>query len=570
MATYDPSIWLNNYPENVQQSIDVEQFPSIVAMIEQSLEKYKDRPAFTCMDKTLTYAQVDELSRNFAAYLQSLGLKKGDKFGIQMPNVLQYPIALFGALRAGLTVVNVNPLYTVREMVHQYNDAEVKAVIVLANFADKMEKTLPQTGIKHVIVTQIGDSLGGMKGLVTNFVVKSVKKMVPAFNLPHAVKFKDAIKKGKSATFQKVEVSGDDLAFLQYTGGTTGVSKGAMLSNKNIVANLLQVEEWFKGAKGIEIERGNEIMITALPLYHVYALMLNCLSMTYYGAECILIPNPRDMPGFVKTLGKKPFTMITGVNTLFNGLLNTPGFSDIDFSAVKLSSAGGMAAQKPTIDKWKEATGVLIAEGYGLSETSPVLTTNPMDGRIKIGSIGMPMPNTDLAIMDDDGNFVEVGETGEICAKGPQVMQGYWGRPEETNKVFNEDGWFKTGDIGKMDEEGYFYIVDRKKDMILVSGFNVYPNEIEEVVAGCEGVLEAAAIGVPDPKSVERVKVFVVKTDANLTEEKVIEYCKENLAGYKVPKLIEFRDELPKSNVGKILRRHLKEEEEAKVKATTA
>jgi len=563
--TIEEKIWIKNYPKGVPQEITPVQDETLVEILEDCFKKFADKPAFSNMGKVLSYKEIDILSQHFAAYLQSLGLKKGDKLGIQMPNVLQYPVVLYAALRAGLTVVNVNPLYTVREMVHQYNDAEVEAVIIISLFANNLEKALPQTKIKHVIITDLGDLFGGLKGILTNFVVKNIKKMVPSYSIPNAVKFKKAIKIGQSKTFNPVKVTPDDLAFLQYTGGTTGVSKGAMLTHRNMVSNLLQVRAWFGGVKDMEIVYGEEVMITALPLYHVFALMVNSLMTTYIGAESVLITNPRDMPAFVKAIAKKPFSMITGVNTLFNGLLNTEGFADIDFGRMKIANAGGMAAQKVVIDKWKNITGVTIAEGYGLSETSPVLTTNPLDGRIKIGSIGMPMPSTDLAIMDDDGNMLPTGEAGEICARGPQVMQGYWKRPEETAKVFYEGGWFRTGDIGKVDEDGYFYIVDRKKDMILVSGFNVYPNEIEEVVASCEGVLEAAAIGVPDERATERVKIFVVKNDPNLTEKKVIAYCKENLAGYKVPKYVEFKEDLPKSNVGKILRRHLKEAEEAKV-----
>ncbi len=555
------NIWIKNYNKNVSPNIKIDTYSSLVELFDESFTKFKDLPAFTCMEKSITYAELETLSRHFAGYLQSLGLVKGDKFGIQMPNLLQYPVAVVGALRAGLTVVNVNPLYTVREMAHQYKDAGVKAVLVCDNFADNLEKALPQTEIEHVILTGIGDLLGNFKGFITNFVVKNVKKMVPSYNIPQAVRFSKSLKMGKDKTLSIPKIAPTDLAFLQYTGGTTGVSKGAALSHQNIIANTLQVSEWFKGTtEASAILEGKEVMITALPLYHIYALTSNCLTMIYIGANSVLITNPRDMPGFIKTLQNTPFSLMTGLNTLFVGLMNTPGFDKIDFSKVKLTTAGGMAMQKAVVEKWKKHTNTMISEGYGLSETSPVLTTNPLDGRVKVGSIGMPIPNTVLAILDEDEKEVAQGEIGEICAKGPQVMQGYWNRPEETAKVFTEDGWFKTGDMGYLDEEGYFYIVDRKKDMILVSGFNVYPNEIEDVIAGLEGVLEVAVIGIPDEKSTERVKAYVVKKDESLSKEQILAHCKGNLTGYKVPKEIEFREELPKSNVGKILRKKLKDE----------
>ncbi len=554
-------IWLKNYNSNVSPEINPDTYSSLVELFDTSFRKFGNLPAFTCMGKSITYSELETLSRYFGAYLQSIGLQKGDKVGIQMPNLLQYPVAIVGALRAGFTVVNVNPLYTVREMSHQYKDADVKAVIICDNFAHNLEKALPNTDIKHVILTGIGDLLGGLKGMITNFVVKNIKKMVPAYNISNSISLSKALKIGKTKTLSVPRIEPSDLAFLQYTGGTTGVSKGAALSHSNIIANTLQVNEWFKGTtEKSAIEEGKDVMITALPLYHIFALTSNCLMMMHIGANSVLITNPRDMPGFVKTLQQTPFTLMTGLNTLFVGLMNTPGFDKIDFSRVKMTNAGGMAMQNPVVERWKKYTGVLISEGYGLSETSPVLTTNPLDGRVKVGSIGMPIPNTDLAILDEEGKELPIGEVGEICAKGPQVMTGYWNRPEETAKVFNEDGWFKTGDMGYMDADGYFYIVDRKKDMILVSGFNVYPNEIEEVIAGLEGVLEVAAIGIPDEKSTERVKVYVVKKDPNLTEEGILAHCKENLTGYKVPREIEFREELPKSNVGKILRKVLKDE----------
>jgi len=547
--------WHQNYPQGVATEIDPDKYSSIVAILEESFQKFTNKPAYSNMEVELTYQQIDEHSKSFAAYLQSLGLKKGDRLGIQMPNVLQYPVVLFGALRAGLVVVNVNPLYTVREMVHQYNDAGVETVVILANFADKLQQALPDTKIKNVIVSEIGDMLGAFKGLVVNTVVKYVKKMVPAYRIPGMVRFKDTLRKGRSMSFTAPTLVNTDTAFLQYTGGTTGVSKGATLSHRNIVANLTQNKAWFIG-----LQEGKEIMITALPLYHVFALTVNCLLMAHVGAKSVLVTNPRDMPGFVKTLLKNPPTLFTGLNTLFNGLLNNAEFGQVDWSKTKFVVAGGMAVQKPVAERWEKATGVKIAEGYGLSETSPVLSCNPLDGNVRIGCIGLPLPSTELKIMDDDGNEVAQGEPGEICARGPQVMSGYYGRDDETKKCFFPDGWFRTGDIGLMEPDGFFRIVDRKKDMILVSGFNVYPNEVEDVVAGHDGVLEVAAIGIPDAKATERVKVYVVKKDPSLTEAAVIEYCKDNLAGYKVPKEVEFREELPKSNVGKILRKKLKDE----------
>lgn len=556
--------WFRHYPAGVPHSINPDQYASLVDMLEEGFRKYASLPAFEFMGSVISYKEVDEYSKHFAAYLQSLGLKKGDKFGIQMPNVMQYPIALFGALRAGLTVVNVNPLYTEREMEHQYNDGDVKAVLILANFADKLAHILPKTRIQHVLITEIGDMLG-FKRLIVNFVVKYIKKMVPDYNLPQAVSFLDALSKGSRLQYVRPLVESNDLAFLQYTGGTTGVSKGAMLTHRNMIANLLMIRAWM-----VNPDEGKEIAITPLPLYHVFALTVNCFAMFDVGAKNVLIANPRDIEGFIKELKKHKFTMMTGLNTLFNALLNHPKFKEVDFSKTKYVVAGGMAMQRPVAERWKAVTGTTIAEGYGLSETSPVLTCNPMVGEVRLGTIGLPMPSTELKIVKEDGTEAEIDEAGEIWARGPQVMKGYWNRPDETAKVMTEDGWFKTGDIGAMDADGFFRIVDRKKDMILVSGFNVYPNEIEEVVAAHPKVLEVAAIGVPDPQSTERVKVFVVKKDPTLTETELIEYCKQQMAGYKVPKYVEFRTELPKSNVGKILRRKLKEEETAKTGATSA
>ncbi|WNJ19212.1 AMP-binding protein [Pontibacter sp. G13] len=547
--------WHDAYPQGVRPTIPLDTYASLTDFIGQSLQKYADLPAYENMGKSLTYREIDTLSTQFAAYLQSLGLQAGDRVAVQMPNVLQYPVVMFGIIRAGLVVVNTNPLYTAREMAHQFEDSGAKAVVILANFADKLEEVLPETHVKHVIVTEIGDLMGGLKGSIVNFMVKYVKKMVPKYHLPQAVSIKTALAKGAKETLKPVHQDADTIAFLQYTGGTTGRSKGATLTHGNLLSNLLQTSEW----NGRDLIEGKEVAITALPMYHIFACTINCLLMTKFGAKNILITNPRDIPGFIKELSKHPFTFITGVNTLFNALLNAPGFADLDFSHMKLSIGGGMAVQKPVNDKWKSITGKPILEGYGLSETSPVLTFNPTNGTDRIGTIGLPMPDTDLKIMDDDGNEVPLGERGEICAKGPQVMTGYWERPDENEASFHHGAWFRTGDIGIMDEDGFFRIVDRKKDMILVSGFNVYPNEIEDVVAGHPGVLECAAIGVPDPKSNEAVKLVVVKKEDSLTKEELIAFCRENLTGYKVPRHVEFRDEMPKTAVGKILRRKLKE-----------
>ena len=548
--------WFKSYPEGVSHEIDPDQYSSIPHLLEESFEKYSDTVAFENMGKALTYKDIDELSAIFAAYLQQdLGLEKGDRIAIQMPNLLQYPVVMFGALRAGLIVVNTNPLYTAREMQHQFKDSGAKAIVILANFAFNLEKIIHQTDIKTVIVTEIGDMLGGVKGSIVNFVVKRIKKMVPQYKLKGHYKFKNAMKRGANLTLDPPEVKNTDYAFLQYTGGTTGVAKGASLTHRNIIANLLQAKEWFVGT-----EYGKETVITALPLYHIFALTVNCLFMLNLGAKSILITNPRDMKGFVKELKKHRFSIITGVNTLYNGLLNNPDFKDVDFSGLKIAVAGGMALQTAVAEHWKQVTGTEILEGYGLSETSPILSCNPVLGEVRIGTIGIPVPSTEIAILDNNGQFLGPEEPGEICARGPQVMNGYWERPEETAKTFHDD-WFKTGDVGMYSEDGWFRIVDRKKDMILVSGFNVFPNEVEDVIAEHPKVLEVAAVGVPDEKSTEAVKIFVVKKDDTLTEHELHQYCKDNMAGYKKPKHIEFREELPKSNVGKILRRLLKEEE---------
>ncbi len=554
--------WVKEYPKGVAATVDYSQFPSVVDMLENAFKLYANRKAFDNMGKTYTFREIDDLSRIFAAYLQNdLGLKKGDRLAIQMPNCLQYPVVMFGALRAGLIVVNTNPLYTPREMKHQFKDAGIQAVVIISMFAHNLESILPETDIKHVIVTNLGDLLGGLKGGLVNFVAKNVKKLVPAYKIPQAVPFKEALAKGKKSSYKRPAIAPSDVAFLQYTGGTTGVAKGAMLSHENVVSHTLQINEWFKP---LLVEGKQETMVTAIPLYHIFALAVNGIFMAHIGARNILITNPRDMKAFIKDLKKYPFTLITGVNTLYNGLLHQPDFTSIDFSKMKTAIGGGMAVQKAVAEKWKKVTGVSLVEGYGLSETSPVLSVNPLDGREHQGTIGLPMPNTEMAIFDEEGNKLGTGEVGEICARGPQVMLGYWNRPSDSEKAFFHKEWFRTGDVGIMEENGFFKIVDRKKDMINVSGFNVYPNEIEDIIAMHPKVLEVAAIGVPDERSSEVVKACVVKKDASLTKEELIAYCRENMTGYKVPKVVEFRDELPKSNVGKILRRVLREEEEVK------
>lgn len=553
-------IWLNKYPEEVNRTIDSSKYSSVVDLLMNSVTKFGDRPAYVNFGKTLTFNEIDLLSKNFAAYMQYCGLKPGDRIAIQMPNVLQYPVVLFGALRAGLIVVNINPLYTPREMDHQFRDSGVKAIVILANFAGNLQKILAKTNIQHVFITQMGDFIGGLKGILINFIVKRVKKMVPEYNLPMGINLNSILKKGAKLPFKEPEIKHSDVAFLQYTGGTTGASIGAMLTHENIIANMLQIREWMK-PKLRELE---EVAITALPLYHIFALTVNCLCMLQLGAENILITNPRDFDSFIKDLKKYPFTFITGVNTLFNGMLNHPKFSEVDFSHLKVSVGGGMAVQKVVAEKWEELTNCPLVEGYGLSETSPVLSCNPIDGTHRIGTIGLPVPGTELKVMDDDGKEVGMGNPGEICARGPQVMKGYWNREDETKNAFHSGGWFKTGDIGTMQEDGFFTIVDRKKDMILVSGFNVYPNEVEDVVVQVDGVVEAAAIGIPDERSSEIVKLFVVRRDDSITEKVILEYCRENLTKYKIPRQIEFVKDLPKSNVGKILRRVLKEKEFAR------
>lgn len=556
--------WLKAYPAGVPFEINADAYGSLLEMMDEGFTTFAASPAYSNMGKELTFGQIDQLSEQFAAYLQSLGLQKGDRVAIQMPNLLQYPVAMFGALRAGLTVVNTNPLYTPREMQHQFKDSGAKAVVILANFAGNLEKIIKDTDIKHVIVTEIGDMMGFPKRLLVNFVVKSVKKMVPSYNLPRAVAFNDALSKGASLTYKKPKMQNTDLAFIQYTGGTTGVSKGAMLTHRNIIANVEANTFWLKPVLDNMTDPG--VVVAALPLYHIYALTVNALSSLKNGSMNILITNPRDLDGFIKDLQKYKVTTFTGVNTLYNGLLNHPKIGSVDFSALKLTSAGGMALQGVVASRWKELTGNLPTEGYGLSETSPVLSSNPLSDNNQIGTIGVPFPSTEMRILRDDNTWANSGEAGEICALGPQVMLGYFKRPDETEKVTHIDtadgrSWFKTGDVGVMDSNGYFKIVDRKKDMILVSGFNVYPNEIEDVVAKCSGVLEVACVGVADDKSTEAVKIFVVKKDESLTKEQIMAHCRENLTAYKCPKHIEFRSELPKTNVGKILRRALRDEQ---------
>jgi len=547
--------WLEQYPEGVPAEIDMDEFDSVVDVIDRSCNEFRDKVAYVNFGAELTYGQVDRYSGAFAARLQAMGLEKGDRIAIMMPNVLQYPIAVFGALRAGLAVVNTNPLYTARELKHQLNDSGARAIVIMDNFASVLEAVIDDVEVEHVILTRMGDMLGGLKGALTNFVVRYVKKMVPSYNLPDAQAFTAILREGADERFIPVELGHEDTAFLQYTGGTTGVSKGAVLTHGNMVANMQQASAWL----GEQLDIGEETIITALPLYHIFALTANCLVFIKLGGRNVLITNPRDMPGFVKELGKVEFTAITGVNTLFNGLLNTPGFEDLDFSSLRMTLGGGMAVQRAVAERWKKVTGVTLVEAYGLTETSPAACINPMDLEEYNGAIGLPIPSTECRVIDSEGNPLSAGETGELCVRGPQVMQGYWQRPEETAKVLGEDGWLRTGDMAKMDEKGYFYIVDRKKDMILVSGFNVYPNEIEDVVATHPKVLEVGAIGAPDEKSGEVVKAVVVRKDDSLTVKELREFCRQEMTGYKVPKYVEFVDELPKSNVGKILRRELRD-----------
>ncbi len=547
-------IWIPNYQPGVPADVDTQQYSSIVQMLEESFRHYSKRPAFTNMGQTLSFAEIDARSRRFAAYLQQdLKLNKGDRIALMMPNVLQYPIALFGALRAGLVVVSINPLYTGRELKHQLQDSGAKAIVIFANAAHTLEHVIDQTAVEHVIVTSIGDLLKFPKSLLVNFVLRHVKKMVPRWNLPRARSFRHALKARKKSDFQPVAITQEDTAFLQYTGGTTGVAKGAVLSHGNMIANMIQARAWINP----RVNEGRDIIITALPLYHIFSLTANCFVFSSMGALNVLITNPRDIPALVKELGRWRFTAITGVNTLFNALLNNEAFNALDFSSLTLTLGGGMAVQKGVAERWQAVTGHALIEAYGLTETSPAALINPMSLRSYNGYIGLPISSTWVDIRDDKNHSLALGETGEICIKGPQVMQGYWQRPEDTAEVTTEDGYFRTGDLGFMTERGFVKLVDRKKDMILVSGFNVYPNEIEDVVAALPGVLECAVVGVPNAKSGEAPKLFVVRKDPALTSEAIIRHCRENLTSYKIPRQIEFRDDLPKTPVGKVLRRNL-------------
>lgn len=549
-------IWLASYPAGVPEFVNLDEYSSIGQLFEKSCEQYADRIAYINMGKGLTYRELNERSAEFAAYLQQeLKLPQGTRIALMMPNCLQYPVAMFGALRAGYVVVNCNPLYTARELEHQLKDSGAEVIVVLENFCHTVQTVIAATPLRHVVVASLGDMLG-IKGMVVNFVVRHIKKMVPAWSIAGAVRFNDALEAGSNQALQPVNVELKHIAFLQYTGGTTGVAKGAMLTHRNIIANLQQACAWINAA----VHGRPQLIVTALPLYHIFALTANCLAFMRLGATNLLITNPRDIPGFVKEIGKYPFTAITGVNTLYNALMNHPNFDKLDFSSLDIALGGGMAVQHAVADRWKRITGKALVEAYGLTETSPAVTMNPLDMAEYNGSIGLPIPSTEVSIRDDDGREVAVGEPGELCVRGPQVMAGYYNRPEETAKVMTADGYLKTGDVAVINAEGFLRIVDRKKDMILVSGFNVYPNEVEDVLAACPGVLECAVVGVQDERSGEAVKAFVVKKDANLTAEQVVRYCRENLTGYKVPHQVEFRDSLPKTNVGKILRRALRDE----------
>ncbi|RZQ02972.1 long-chain-fatty-acid--CoA ligase FadD [Vibrio vulnificus] len=554
--------WLSRYPSDVPETINPDQYESLVEMFEQSVQKYADQPAFMNMGSVMTFRKLEERSRAFAAYLQNdLKLKKGDRVALMMPNLLQYPVALFGVLRAGCIAVNVNPLYTPRELEHQLNDSGAAAIVIVSNFANTLEQIVENTPVKHVVLTSLGQMLPRAKGTIVDFVVKYVKGMVPKYDLPGAISMRKALHKGRRLQYVKPFMTGDDIAFLQYTGGTTGVAKGAILTHRNMIANVMQA----KGMYGPVLQPGRELVVTALPLYHVFALTVNCLLFIEMGGRNLLITNPRDIPGFVKELQKYPFTAITGVNTLFNALVNNEDFHELNFSHLKLAVGGGMAVQRAVADKWKKTTGCYLLEGYGLTECSPLVAAYPHDLVDYNGSIGLPVPSTEVRIINDEGEALANTETGELQVRGPQVMQGYWQRPEATKEVINSEGWLSTGDIVKFDEDGFLHIVDRKKDMILVSGFNVYPNEIEDVVALHGKVLEVAAIGQPHEVSGELVKIYVVKRDPSLTKEEIISHYRQHLTGYKVPKLIEFREDLPKTNVGKILRRVLRDENDAKL-----
>ena len=549
-------IWLKQYPHGVPHDIDLDEFSSIKDILEKSCEKFRAHPAYTNMGATLSYADVDGLSRRFGAYLQKVAkLDKGDRVAVMMPNLLQYPITVFGALRAGMTVVNVNPLYTPRELEYQLKDSGAKVIVVLENFAHTLQEVLPKVGVTTVVTTQIGDQLSFPKSLLINLAVKYLKKMVPRWRIPGTVSFNNLLEAGARETLDEVDIGPHDIAFLQYTGGTTGVAKGAVLSHGNMVANLQQSSAWLTPILKI----GEEAIITALPLYHIFSLTANCLTFMKIGGHNILITNPRDFAGFVKELKRHRFTVVTGVNTLFNALVNTPGFDGIDFGPLKLTIGGGMAVQRAVAEGWESVTGTSIIEAYGLTETSPGVCINPLTNREYNGSIGTPLPSTYITLRDEEGKVLDVGEIGELCVKGPQVMRGYWNRPEETAKVMLDGEWLRTGDMARIDEDGFVFIEDRKKDMLVVSGFNVYPNEVEAIAVAHPGIQEAACIGVPDEVRGEIVKLFVVKKDPALSAEDVVAHCKENLTGYKVPKLVEFREDLPKTNVGKILRRELRD-----------
>ncbi len=557
------NFWKDKYPAGIPAEINADAYPNIQAVLKESCQRFADKPAFSNLGKTITYGELYELSGAFAAYLQqNTDLQPGDRIAVQLPNVLQYPVVVFGALRAGLTVVNTNPLYTAREMEHQFNDSGAKALVCLANMAHLAQDVLPRTGIKHVVVTEVGDMLPALKRLLVNSVVKYVKKMVPAFHLPQAVKLNDALAKGRGKPVKDASPAAGDIAVLQYTGGTTGVAKGAMLTHRNLIANMLQC----KALMGANLNEGCEVLITPLPLYHIYAFTFHCMSMMLTGNHNVLISNPRDLPTMVKELGNWKFTGFVGLNTLFVALCNNEDFRKLDFSALKLTLSGGMALQLAAAERWKDVTGCAICEGFGMTETSPVVSVNPFQS-IQIGTIGIPVPSTECKVVDDEGNDLAIGAIGELCVKGPQVMKGYWQRQDATDEILSADGWLKTGDIGLIQEDGYMRIVDRKKDMILVSGFNVYPNELEDVLATLPGVLQCAAIGIPDEKSGEAIKVFVVvKPGANLTKDEVMQHMRTNVTGYKMPKAVEFRDSLPTTNVGKILRRELRDQELKKLK----
>ncbi|OMG52497.1 long-chain-fatty-acid--CoA ligase [Azonexus hydrophilus] len=547
-------IWRNSYPEGVPHEIDIDHIPSLVVLFEDACAKFGDQVAYISMGKEMTYRQLDEESKHFAGWLQSLGLKKGERVALMMPNLLQYPVALFGTLRAGCVVVNCNPLYTPRELEHQLKDSGATAIVIVENFAHTLEQVIARTAIRHVVVTPMGELLG-LKGHLVNFVVRHVKKLVPAWKLPGSIAFNSALAAGRQHGWQPVALDHDDIAFLQYTGGTTGVSKGAMLTHANIASNVTQAYNWIMPA----VREGKEFIITALPLYHIFALTANCLTFLMIGSKNLLIANPRDIPGFVKEWAKYPVTVVTGVNTLFNALLNSPEFAKLDFSTMRVTLGGGMAVQAPVAERWLKTVGVPLLQAYGLTETSPAATINPLNMHEFNGAIGLPISSTEVSIRDDSGAEVPVNQVGEICIRGPQVMKGYWNRPDETANVFHPDGYLRTGDVGYIDQKGFVFLVDRKKDMILVSGFNVYPNEVEEAVVMHPGIIDVAAIGVPDEHSGEAVKIFVVRKDPRVTEKDLIEHCRTVLTGYKIPKHIEFRDDLPRTNVGKILRRALKE-----------